>query len=125
MVMGFSNGRPVGPLLLKDVRLHHGLYPWLLCGRPLGPLAALVVLHQAPMAIGVKFAGFDGWVGWFMRLECGGLTQDMAPLRGSNTGPAFTPGLRPGLLMCRPAGAHFWMRMVGFAGWKRLNSSFV
>ena len=63
MVMGFSNGRPVGPLLLEDMRQHHGLHPWLQYGRPVGPLAAFVALHRALVAIGVEFVGWDGWEG--------------------------------------------------------------
>ena len=57
MGVGFSNGRPVGSLLLKDVRQHYGLYPWLQYGRPDGPLAAFVALHRALVAIGVGLVG--------------------------------------------------------------------
>ena len=30
-------------------------------GRPVGPFAAIVISLEAPMAIGVKFAGWAGW----------------------------------------------------------------
>ena len=53
--------------------------------------------------------GFLGVVVFRIGVDDG--VGDMPPLRGSKTYLAFTPGSRPGLLMCRPAGARF----CGFA----------
>ena len=57
------------------------------------------------MAIGVKSNAFAGWAGLIFELGAGGLTPDMAPLRGSNTELVFTPGLRLGLQYGRPSGS--------------------
>ena len=53
---------------------------------------------------------------WFLCFGWGIGCVTWRHLRGSKTYLAFTPGLRPGLLMCRPYGAHFCGFASGFAG---------
>ena len=59
------------------------------------------------------FTGFAGWAGLIFELGVAGGSLTWRHLRGSNTDAVFTPGSRPGLLMCRPYGAHFWTGLAG------------